>query len=131
MPETLAPITRDRTPASNGIERDCGRFPVCERAVRLTDDERRIIRDAVRRHFGPAAIVRLFGSRTQDAARGGDIDLLVESPVPIDNALAASLKVEVDIQMACDDPKVDILVIDPTTPTQPIHQLAKASGVLL
>ena len=41
--------------------------------MRLTEDESRIIRDTVRRRFGRNARVWLFGSRTDDTRRGGDI----------------------------------------------------------
>jgi predicted nucleotidyltransferase len=47
--------------------------------MRLTDEERQVLRDAAARWFGPAAQVRVFGSRLDDTRRGGDIDLLVET----------------------------------------------------
>lgn len=46
--------------------------------MRLSVDEARTIREAVRR-FDPEAEIYLYGSRTNDSARGGDIDLLVVS----------------------------------------------------
>ena len=45
--------------------------------MRLTPWERLTIRDTVRTVVGEGARVRLFGSGTEDSARGGDIDLLV------------------------------------------------------
>jgi len=48
-------------------------------ALRLSEEERRAIRAACEEVFGPRATVRLFGSRVRDEARGGDLDLLVES----------------------------------------------------
>ena len=47
--------------------------------MRLTDAERRAIREAVAEVYGPTAVVRLFGSRVHDHLRGGDIDLHVEA----------------------------------------------------
>jgi predicted nucleotidyltransferase len=47
--------------------------------LRLTADERQAIATAARATLLPGTRVSLFGSRTSDQARGGDIDLLVES----------------------------------------------------
>ncbi len=46
--------------------------------MRLSPAETNAIREEIHR-LDPAAEIRLFGSRTDDAARGGDIDLLVIS----------------------------------------------------
>jgi uncharacterized protein len=46
--------------------------------MRLTDRERNNIVSAVH-HYDAQAQVYLFGSRVDDAKRGGDIDLLVRS----------------------------------------------------
>ena len=46
--------------------------------MRLTDSEANAIREEVSRS-DPEAELYLFGSRTDDTARGGDIDLLVVS----------------------------------------------------
>ncbi len=46
--------------------------------MRLTDQERRTIVEAVTAEFGPTVTLRLFGSRLDDAQRGGDIDLFID-----------------------------------------------------
>ena len=80
---------------------------------------------------GEQAQVRLFGSRLDDSARGGDIDILVElaQPVPRPSLLAA--QVTAQIQRALGDRKVDVLIIDPTTELQPVHRAAQREGLLL
>ena len=46
--------------------------------MRLTQQERKVICDSINR-VDPEARILLFGSRVDDQARGGDIDLLVLS----------------------------------------------------
>ena len=46
-----------------------------ETSMRLTETQRKIIREAGLCHFG--IIPYLFGSRLNDVARGGDIDLFI------------------------------------------------------
>lgn len=73
--------------------------------MRLTPEQIRIILATVARQIGPDANVVLFGSRVADGARGGDIDLLIESPAlpglrqraSIKSALESALQVPVDI----------------------------------
>ena len=47
--------------------------------MRLNSTQTRLILDCVRQQFGADAQVMLFGSRLDDTARGGDVDLLVET----------------------------------------------------
>lgn len=48
--------------------------------MRLSVDQTSVILHCVHQQFGADAQVLLFGSRLDDTARGGDVDLLVESP---------------------------------------------------
>lgn len=48
--------------------------------MRLSDAERDTIREAVLSE-DPSATVYLFGSRTDDTAKGGDIDLYLETGI--------------------------------------------------
>jgi len=51
--------------------------------VRLTPEERDAIAAAARQTLLPGTRVSLFGSRVDDSARGGDIDLLLEPGEPM------------------------------------------------
>jgi len=53
----------------------CGQTSFDQDAMRLTDTERRVIKQTIH-PFDPAARVTLFGSRENARARGDDIDLV-------------------------------------------------------
>lgn len=99
--------------------------------MRIPADTRQVIRDTVQEIFGPAAVVRLFGSRVDDQARGGDIDLLVESGQPIANRQRKALQLVARLQLRLGDRPIDVLVLDPDTARQPVHDEALRTGVML
>ena len=82
--------------------------------MRLTAEQHHAIVSAVHRRFGQDARVLLFGSRADDAKRGGDIDLLVEIPAGRDGRSEAHelarLQTISDIQRAIGDQKIDLVV---------------------
>lgn len=61
-----------------------GGIPFNSNLMRLTTEQAKIIRQATHQRFGSDARVWLFGSRTDDNAKGGDIDLLIETPTALD-----------------------------------------------
>ena len=50
--------------------------------MRPSPTEARLIRETAEAHFGTGTIVRLVGSRSDNARRCGDIDLQVNLPGP-------------------------------------------------
>jgi predicted nucleotidyltransferase len=99
--------------------------------VRLSSKQVDVIKAEARRQFGPEARVILFGSRTDDQARGGDIDLLVETPWLLDNRVSAAARFAATLQQRLGDQRIDVLIATPDTPLQPIHRAALAKGVAL
>jgi predicted nucleotidyltransferase len=77
--------------------------------MRLSPDEIATIKASVHRFFGGFAKVYLFGSRIDDAKRGGDIDLLVESSLDDDAAFDARLQLLGELQRRLGDQKIDIV----------------------
>ena len=73
----------------------------------------------------------LFGSRLDDDQRGGDVDLLVQSPQVLSERLTLELRLGARLERALGGRKVDVLLVDPSTPLQPVHRVALASGVPL
>ena len=98
--------------------------------MRLTPDEASAISAAARDVFGPAAVVRLYGSRADDAKRGGDIDLLIEVPEG-----RARFEDECAFTRALEDRigerRVDVLLVSPGRALQPIERIAYRDGVVL
>lgn len=99
--------------------------------MRLTEEQRRLIRDTVASALGPQARVRLFGSRLDDARRGGDIDLLVEVPAPLLDRLQRELELGARLERELGGRRIDLLLLDPATPRQSVHEVALAQGVPL
>ncbi|HFD78958.1 MAG TPA: nucleotidyltransferase domain-containing protein [Gammaproteobacteria bacterium] len=99
--------------------------------MRLSQQAQTIIRDTVEEIFGPDARVILFGSRTDDTARGGDIDLLVQLDSPDADRQRKALKLVARLQMRLGDQPIDVLVLDPDTRRLPVHEEALSSGVRL
>jgi predicted nucleotidyltransferase len=99
--------------------------------MRLSLDQQEVIRQLTRQVAGPRAQVRLFGSRVDDEARGGDIDLLVEWPGAEADALSLSLRLGALLERALGGRKVDVLVAGRDTPEASVVRVARKTGVLL
>jgi len=99
--------------------------------MRLTPEQTRAIVAAAAELAGADARVSLFGSRVNDALRGGDIDLLVECPRPVAQPVGLATRLTARLQRVLGDRKIDVLVIDPSTPLEPVHRAAQAAGVRL
>ena len=99
--------------------------------MRLSRQARLIIRDTVREIFGDEANVKVFGSRIDDDARGGDIDLLVDLPTVTAEIGRKTMQLAARLQLRIGDQPINILVLDPSTVRQSIHEHASATGVKL
>lgn len=100
--------------------------------MRLTQTERRAIREAVAEVFGSSAVVRLFGSRTRDNIVGGDVDLHIETdPLPELETFARERRLWSMLREALDEAKVDILVTPRGRDLRPIEKVAYRDGLLV
>lgn len=99
--------------------------------MRLTPEYRIAITDTALKVFGERASVWLFGSRLDDAAKGGDVDLLIKLESPTADKALLAARYNTLLQMKLGMQKFDVLVIDPSTPLQQIHQQALAKGARL
>ena len=80
--------------------------------MRLTDQQRHIIREAGLRHFG--VIPRVFGSRLNDNQRGGDIDLFIPGPWSAEESVPRRMRFCAELRRELGDQKIDVLVELPT-----------------
>ena len=91
--------------------------------MRLTEQQRDIIREAGMRHFG--VVPWLFGSRLDDTARGSDIDLFIPGDWPPKEAVPRRLCLCVELRRRLGDQKIDVVVegekLSPVQNTAKLH----------
>ena len=99
--------------------------------VRLTDRQIELIRQLATDIAGDQAQVRVFGSRLDDAARGGDLDIMLELPESVDNPALLAAQMSARVSRVMHGRKVDVLLSAPNLMRQPIHDVAFKEGKLL
>jgi predicted nucleotidyltransferase len=93
--------------------------------MRLTDHEKKAILDAVKT-VDRGAAVWLFGSRTDDSKKGGDIDIAILSQ---HMGLWDKIHVRQKIEDALGEQKIDIVLSQDGS--SPFFTLAQSEGVRL
>ena len=99
--------------------------------MRLTDYQIQAIRQFARQVAGNQSHVRVFGSRLDDTAHGGDIDLMLELSEPVDNPALMAAQMSALVSRAMRGRKVDVLLSAPNLMRLPIHDIAFKEGQLL
>lgn len=99
--------------------------------ARLSAREIEVIRATVSRLLGDRTCIRIFGSRAREDEKGGDIDILIETERQLPSRMASACRLASELQMQLGDQKIDVIIIDPETREQPIHQIARQTGVIL
>ena len=99
--------------------------------MRLSPAHRHAILALTREVLGDDARVLLFGSRVGDLGQGGDVDLLVECSQPLPARLDAEIRLGALFERALEGRRIDLIVVDPTTVPQPVHRVARTTGVPL
>ena len=98
--------------------------------MRLTAEQAEVIRTAVREVYGEDSRLWLFGSRVDDARRGGDIDLLVRPDSSGSYALMDKIRLLGKLERSLGERKIDI-VIEAQDDQRPIVKIAHESGIQL
>ena len=99
--------------------------------MRLTADQAHAIQQLALQIAGDRARVRVFGSRLDDTARGGDVDLMLELPDAVANPALVAAQFSAKVTRLMHGRKVDVLLSAPNLLRLPIHDIAFEEGKLL
>lgn len=104
--------------------------------MRVTQRQIAVLRSAVARHFGRDTRIWLFGSRVDDACRGGDYDFYLEVTLSdpaeiIDRKLR--LLAELHGSREFEDEKIDLVIRPLADWSQdlPVYWVARSEGIAL
>jgi len=96
--------------------------------MRLSPEQTRSILTTVSRWAGKSATVFLFGSRLDDKARGGDVDLFIETDDPLTLIERARIKLHLEKGLGL---PVDIVSQCRNDKPTPFQQIARAHALPL
>jgi len=99
--------------------------------MRISQEQTRAIACLAREVAGDQACVRLFGSRLDEQARGGDVGLFLELPFPAENPVLTVARLSAHVSRLFRGRRVDVLIAAPNLAYLPIHEVARRQGVLL
>ncbi len=99
--------------------------------MRLTAQQRIQIVTKIKEVLGDEVQVMLFGSRVDDSAKGGDIDLYIKTPNPIEDLAKSIMMIEAKLILVLGDQKIDIVLDAPNVQKSTIHHVAQQTGVVL
>jgi hypothetical protein len=99
--------------------------------MRLSEFEIESIRKMAGLHFGNHVQVFLFGSRTIDCQKGGDIDLFISNPD--DKHLKSGTKIDfiADLIMLIGEQKIDVVLDNQERNDTPLLKTIRKSGIQL
>ena len=101
------------------------------KTMRLTDNQIQAIRQLAQQVAGKQSRVRVFGSRLDDTAHGGDLDLMLELTESVANPALMAAQLSALVSRAMNGRKVDVLLSAPNLMRLPIHDIAFQEGKLL
>ncbi|TVP60702.1 MAG: nucleotidyltransferase domain-containing protein [Halomonadaceae bacterium] len=99
--------------------------------MRLTQSQQKTIKALSAEIFGPSAEVIVFGSRVDEAQRGGDIDLMITTKEPVERPTIMAARLSARISQALDGRQLDVVLKAPSLKQQVIHEVAEHTGVRL
>jgi predicted nucleotidyltransferase len=100
--------------------------------MRLKKEELDFIKKTAKVYFGENAEIYIFGSRTDDDKRGGDIDIYIETKLPLSPRELYKKKISyaVALDKKIGEQAIDI-VVNNFTDNKNIYEVAKRTGVII
>ena len=83
--------------------------------MRISEFEIETIKNLAKQHFGSNAEVFLFGSRTKDQLRGGDIDLYIRNQKSGPLNIKTKIDFITDLIIQIGEQKIDVVLENPVT----------------
>lgn len=101
--------------------------------MRLSMYAQGVIKSTAREIFGSRVSIAVFGSRIDDDARGGDIDLYIEVEPLSDSQelLEKELRLYAELQKSLGEQRIDLVVHEKGSPLRSIDKKARESGLVL
>ena len=99
--------------------------------MRLSPLQTKIIKKEVVALFGNSTKIILFGSKVDNKAKGGDIDLMINVGKKDNNLWRKALRLNTNIQQKLGEQKIDIIIKYQGQKLQNIHKEAIRTGIVL
>ncbi|MGP1489466.1 MAG: nucleotidyltransferase domain-containing protein [Treponema sp.] len=99
--------------------------------MRLTEETKNIIIESICEFFSQVEKIILFGSCVDDNKRGGNIDILIQTPLSSAEAFEKKLWTLAVLQLKLGEQRIDILTTSGADDERLIVQNAYRQGVVL
>jgi len=99
--------------------------------MRISEFEIESIKSLAHLHFGIHVQVFLFGSRTENQKRGGDIDLFVSNPNGEKLKMQTKINFITDLILQIGEQKIDIVLDNPAAKNSVFYQTIYQTGIQL
>ena len=99
--------------------------------MRLSEFEKECIISLASRHFGTDVQVFLFGSRTNNQHRGGDIDLFIRNPDGEHLNTRTKINFLADLILLIGEQKIDVILDNPDSKNSVFFKKIYQTGIQL
>ena len=99
--------------------------------MRLSKFEIESIKNLAGLHFGTDVEVFLFGSRTDNRRRGGDIDLFISNPAGKHLKVRSKIKFITDLILLIGEQRIDVVLDNPEKKDSVLYKTIHNTGIQL